>query len=211
MNNPYQDPRLQHAASRAMADAMQNRQQNVMAGPQTFIGHIDFPELEHYGYDHHEQTSELAKRVFASLPMFTAGTTQEQQFNLEVVRLSALMHDLGRKTPWTKHDPEHGVLSASIAEDLLKKDPKFTSDPSMRDRLIKEVPRIIAAHDLGGEQPRDPRAQALWDADSYEIYRFEVGNIKHMKGPVRERMSRLCTEWARVADNQRKWRVFRGW
>jgi len=198
-------------AGQVMSDALANKQQNMMAGTPTLLGHIDFPELEHHGYDHAQQTSDCALRIFASLPLYSEGPSWEQKLNLETVRLAGMMHDLGRHEDWPRKDPRHNERSAAIAEKLIRDDPKFAPDPAMREKLAGSVPRIILEHDLNGAPPQDPRAQALWDADSYEIFRFDVGEIKHLRGPAKERMGRLCTEWAKKIENQRRWRVYRGW
>lgn len=201
----------QNVGRHAMGQALNNSQQNVMAGTPTLLYHIDFPDVEHYGHDHAQQTSDCAMRIFASLPLFSEGPTWQQKLRLETVRLTGLLHDIGRLAPWTESDPGHGQRSAAMAEKLIRDDPKFVPDPDLRDKLMHDVPRIISKHDLKGAHPTNPCAQALWDADSYEILRFEVGQLAHLRGPVKKRMSRLITPWACEIENQRRWRVYRGW
>lgn len=151
-----------------------------------------------FGYDHARHTSRLAVHIAEGLGLVGR--------DLQIVKAAGLFHDIVRQGPWQQPDPGHAQRCAIAAEEFMRKDPEWWSQ---RD-LHEEICRLIAQHDLNGTPPQDPKAQALWDADSYEAARLspktrEGGEI------MKRRLETLCTDWARIPEHQRRWRDTRGW
>lgn len=151
-----------------------------------------------FGYDHARQTSKLAVHIAEGL-----GLTGR---DLKIVQAAGLFHDIAREGPWQQPDPGHALRCANVAEDLMRKDPEWWSQKD----LHQEICTLIAQHNLDGEIPTDPRAQALWDADSYEAARF-APNTREGLEILKKRLERLSTQWAKLAEHQRRWRDNRGW
>lgn len=174
---------------------------------------IPWPEVEHYGAVHARETAELATQIYRRLPshMIKTDNPHLAKREDEVIKYAAMYHDIGRTQPWRKEDPHHARRSAEIAEGLLKNEPNLDADPALREYLLAEVPRIITAHDLSApELPTDPRAVALWDADSLEACRFAPGTRVCLE-LMKKRYERLCSPWAKDRDLQSGWRKMRGW
>lgn len=155
-------------------------------------------KAEPFGYDHARQTSRLAVHIAESL-----GLTGR---DLQVVKAAGLFHDIVREGPWQQPDPGHNMRCAIAAEEAMRNDPEWWAQKD----LHEEICRVIAQHSLDGPQPSDPRAQALWDADSYEAARF-APNTREGLEILKKRLDRLCTPWAQLAEHQRRWRDNRGW
>jgi hypothetical protein len=163
----------------------------------------DFPfsEVEHFGYNHGQETSVLAHYVGEALGLSKA--------SLETVKLVALLHDIAREGDWHTPDPNHQRRSADKAVAFLK----GQSELWHKQDMIGEVGRLIANLDLSAaELPVDPHLQALWDADSYEAARFSPGTSEGLKiFRKRTTSERLCTAWAKDPEHKRTWLAYRGW
>lgn len=153
---------------------------------------------EPFGYEHARQTSKLAVHIAEGL-----GLTGR---DLQIVKAAGLFHDIVRQGPWQQPDPGHAMRCAVAAEEFMRKDPEWWAQKD----LHQEICKLIAQHDLEGKTPTDPRAQALWDADSYEAARFSP-NTKEGLEILKKRLESLCTQWAKLPDHQRRWRDSRGW
>jgi hypothetical protein len=187
-------------AEKLIARAEANRQRTGTL-PGLDLRDVAWSTVEHYGYPHGQEVSMLAHYVGEQL-----GLNKE---TLERVKLAGLLHDLGRETPWQVADPNHRQRSADLAEKFLRSQ----SEVWHQQALIEETCWIIANHDLSAKElPTDPRLQALWDADSYDAARFSPGTVEGLK-VFRERTKtdRLCTAWAKEANNKRVWLNHRGW
>jgi hypothetical protein len=211
MTNIYDDPRLKNAAARAMRDARENAIEHEVQQAPTFVGAVEWPTVPYYGFDHARETSELALQVYYRIPIHADLTPFESKVNELSVKYAGLYHDLGRTAPWNHKDPGHAQASASLAEEYLKTDNDLSRDDALREAVIRETCRLIANHSLDAPSlPTDPRAMALWDADSLEAARIEPGTHEGLR-LLKHRYERLCTEWVKNKNLQSKLRQMRGW
>lgn len=178
------------------AAQMNNQRVGDIAGASS-LENITWGE-DPFGYDHARQTSRLAVHIAEGL-----GVTGR---DLQIVKAAGLFHDIVRQGPWQQPDPGHAMRCAVAAEEFMCKDPEWWSQKD----LHQDICKIIAQHNLEGEMPTDPRAQALWDADSYEAARF-APNTREGLEILKKRLDNLCTQWAKLAEHQRRWRDNRGW
>lgn len=167
----------------------------------TDLRDVPFSEVEHYGHSHCQETSQLAYYIGQYLDL--------NDYDLSLVKLAALLHDLGRETPWYIDDPNHNQRSSELAVRWLKGQDQHWH----RQDFIHEVGALIANHSLSAKElPKDPRLQALWDAESYESARFAPGEAEGLKiFRARTNNERLCTNWAKETENKRTWLSHRGW
>ncbi len=204
MKTPAQIALEQHAyQTERMAGLGQQNQDRAVALPGVDLRDIPFSSVPFFGYDHSQETSQLSHYIGDWLGLDTPA--------LQAVKTAALLHDIGRTLPWDSRglpEPGHHVHSANLAVTFLKSQ----NETWAKQGLIEEVGWLIANHalTLEGELPRDKRLQALWDADSFEAARLGVGTSAGMK-LFRTRMARLCTDWAKEKQNQKKWLTHRGW
>jgi len=163
------------------------------------LRNVAWPTVDHYGYQHGNETSQLAWHIARGLDV--GGE------DLEAVKIAALLHDIGREQPWQAADPYHGRRSAELAGKLLRGSDEFRS----RHSIVEKVEELIGRHSLHTTQlPDDPRLRAMWDADSYESARFAPNTVEGLK-LFQSRTSTLCTPWARERQNKKTWLHYRGW
>jgi HD superfamily phosphodiesterase len=175
--------------------------QRVSTLPGLDLRDVPWSNTPHFGYDHGQETSVLAHYIGESLGL--------SKSSLEIVKLAGLLHDIAREGDWHKPDPGHQMRSAEKAVAFLRSQ----SEVWHQQELIENVARLIANLDLSSnEKPVDPHLQALWDADSYESARLAPGEAAGLK-VFRQRTAadRLCTPWARDAENKKVWLRYRGW
>lgn len=152
-----------------------------------------------FDYDHALQTSILAERIGQSL-----GLDGDE---LQACRAAGMFHDLGRNVEgkkngkvsnwWEKHS-DHHLRSAELADVVLLDDVNFDALGDIRSRVC----RVIGQHNIFGPAPSDPIARALYDADILEAARLVRDDIRFNIAVIRDRYSRLCTEWARNPEVQ---------
>lgn len=164
------------------------------------LDRVPFSETPFYSYrEHCEGVGRLALVLGQTLGL--------KDRDLRIVRYAGILHDLGRSQPWQRSDPDHGQLSARLADEALRRDPQYGADSAFRD----EVCRLIAGHNLSAaDLPKDPKAMALWDADALDSARFSP-NTRDGIVVFKERTTRLCTVDARAEDVQLRWRKYRKW
>lgn len=198
--NPDQIIQRELQAQRMLNLAEQNKQRST-ALEGTDLRDVPFSEVEHYGHRHCQETSQLSYYIGQYLNL--------SEHDLSIIKLAALLHDLGRETPWYMDDPNHNQRSAELAVRWLRGQDEHWH----RQDFIEEVGFIIANHSLASKElPSDPRLQALWDAEAYESARFAPGEPEGLKiFRARTNNERLCTEWAKDTANKRVWLSHRGW
>lgn len=187
-------------AQKMLQLAEQNKQRTT-ALEGTDLRDIPFPNVEHYGHNHAQETSQLAYYIGQMLGLSDA--------DLTLVKTAALLHDLGRETPWMIEDPYHNVRSAELATRWLRGQEQHW----FRSEFIDEVGALISKHSLTSKTlPSDPRLQALWDAEAYEAARLAPGETEGLKiFRARTASDRLCSDWAKDVANKRTWLTHRGW
>lgn len=157
---------------------------------------VPWPE-EPYGFQHAQETAALAVHIAQTI----GGISPT---DLNALRFAGMFHDVCRARPWQEKDDGHSQRSADYLERFMQK----RNDPTS---LIERAVLLVARHDLSArELPRDPLAQALWDADSLEAARLSPGTPTGLR-ILRQRNARLCTAFARERDNQATWMRHRGW
>ncbi len=105
--------------------------------------------LYNYRLDHVEEVVNLAKYI-----------AKDTGANMEVIILSAWLHDLAKPGVKSISTKNHGVLSAELAADVLSRE---GVDPD----IIYQVSDVIQKHvGLTIKEPLEPiEAQVLWEAD----------------------------------------------
>ncbi len=118
--------------------------------------HLELHTNGLHGFSHWERVERLGE--------FISSTNDADQ---EVLKLFAYTHDLGRLNDGT--DPEHGLRSAKIVEDLYKR------------RIIKLTPEqyqklfyACANHMVTLAHSNDVTIQACWDADRLDLWRADI-------------------------------------
>lgn len=162
------------------------------------INILDVPwPAEPYGFQHAQETAALAVHIAQ-----TIGGISPNELN--ALRFAAMFHDVCRSLTWQKADDGHAQRSADYLERFMQRRNDATS-------LIERAVKLVARHDLSAkETPRDPLAQALWDADSLEAARLAPGTQAGVT-IFRTRAKRLCTAFAQSKDTQTTWMRHRGW
>lgn len=171
-------------------------------GPDEALAHfhldtVEWPSVEHYGYDHAQNVARLALVILAN-EYPELNVSREQR----VLWCAALFHDTGRTAPFGAEDPSHAQRSAALAEAYLRGDPLHGGDPDLRER----VGRLIARHH---EAPEEPLAKVLADADAIDSCRV-LPNTAAGLAYFRERTKTLHTQWP-TRERLRKYMVHRGW
>ncbi|MFB6088771.1 MAG: HD domain-containing protein [Candidatus Aenigmatarchaeota archaeon] len=83
---------------------------------------------------------------------------KEEGADLEVLRVGALMHDIGL----TENREKHGIIGANLAEDILK-------DLDYNREFIDHVTDVIRSHRFSNEyEPESIEAKILRDADELD-------------------------------------------
>lgn len=177
----------QERALRIAEAQAHNSQRTEIQG--TDISRVPWPEVEHFGWEHHNFTSQLVGYMLAA----------EKPRDLTIAKTAALYHDLGRARPW-QYVEYCAELSARLADTVMRAHPETAS---YRD----DVCRLIALH---GTTPEGPLAIALHDADLLEAARFAPGTPSGLQA-MKLAYARLLTPWARDVETQRRWREKRGW
>jgi putative nucleotidyltransferase with HDIG domain len=135
--------------------------------------------LYNYRLDHIEEVVELAKVIAA-----------DTDANLEVITLSAWLHDLAKPGVGGLPARHHGVVSAEMAKEIL------TAEKVDRE-IIDQVVDVIEKHvGLTIKEPLEPiEAQILWEADKIMKLGM-IGFIQGLLNGVRLFPGRNMTELA---------------
>ena len=106
-----------------------------------------------HGLDHIERVYHLCEKLGAA-----------EGANLEIVRAAALLHDSQGSAPDGSERPNHHLLSAEFASQVLK-------DEGWDDSRIQAVQHCIRAHRFrrNGEEPSTIEARVLFDADKLDV------------------------------------------
>ena len=106
-----------------------------------------------HGFDHIERVYHLCEKLGAA-----------EGANLEIVRAAALLHDSQGSAPDGSERPNHHLLSAEFASQVLK-------DEGWDDSRIQAVQHCIRAHRFrrNGEEPSTIEARVLFDADKLDV------------------------------------------
>ena len=106
-----------------------------------------------HGYDHIERVYRLAQKLAAA-----------ENADTEIVEAAALLHDAQGSAPDGSERPNHHILSAEFAQQLLE------SEGWARER-IEAVQHCIRAHRFrhNGEEPATMEAMVLFDADKLDV------------------------------------------
>ncbi len=89
----------------------------------------------------------------------------EKNVNLEVLKISALLHDIGGKKEILDKTGEinHAIVSAEIAERILK-------DLGYSEQKIEKIKHCISTHRFKGDaRPKTIEAKILSDADKLDV------------------------------------------
>lgn len=118
--------------------------------------------LYNYRFDHIEEVVALAKYLASDLDV-----------DMDVILLSAWLHDLAKPGVGGIPAQNHGVVSAKLAEDIL-------TEEGMALEVISKVSDVIRKHvGLILKEPLEPiEAQILWEADKI----LKLGMIGFVQG-----------------------------
>jgi len=106
-----------------------------------------------HGFDHIERVYHLCEKL-----------GEAEGANLEIVRAAALLHDSQGSAPDGSERPNHHLLSAEFAGQVLKNE-------GWADSHIQAVQHCIRAHRFrhNGEEPATIEARVLFDADKLDV------------------------------------------
>ena len=106
-----------------------------------------------HGFDHIERVYHLCEKIGES-----------EGASLEIVRAAALLHDSQGSAPDGSERPNHHLLSAEFAGQVLKNE-------GWVDSQIQAVQHCIRAHRFrhNGEEPATIEARVLFDADKLDV------------------------------------------
>jgi uncharacterized protein len=124
--------------------------------------------LYNYRFDHVQEVVELAKHL-------ATGT----EANMEVIVLSAWLHDLVKPGIGGIPAQHHGIASAELAEDILSKE-------GIDNEIIVQVCDAIRKHvGLTIREPLEPiESQILWEADKI-LKLGMIGLLQHLLNIIR--------------------------
>lgn len=163
---------------------------------------VDFPDLEHYGFEHGDKTAKLATVILSHI-----GGKSAKPENMRAVWVAGYFHDIGREEDWHTPDPDHALRSANILEHILRSDPSLWGDALLRETAC----RLVANHSKRPES-QNPLETALWDADCFEAARFAPGTREGLvRLKERTDLKNLCTAWAKDRARLKTYMEFRGW
>ena len=87
-----------------------------------------------------------------------------EKADLRVLKLAALLHDIGRGKENSNPNQDHAKIGAKIAEELLRK-------YKINEKIIEGVIHCIISHryrSRGNDRPKTKEAQILFDADKLD-------------------------------------------
>lgn len=163
---------------------------------------IDWPDVEHYGFDHHKSIAFISRHI-----SMTLGCKKRDQ---DILWIAAILHDIGRKKPFGMSDVGHDIISADMAHKFLKADPSYHGDIE----LIENVCKMIANHsDVKDENlTNDPKFLALLDADVFEVARISPKTTTGLRA-IKDtyKTDKMRTDFGRDRAAFRGWMKHRGW
>lgn len=162
------------------------------------LSSIPWPEVEHYGYEHHREVSQLAALIAQAFGL--------RGDDLFAVKQAAFLHDIGRRRTWQYPDPTCAIHSAHLAEQVLHREGVLPLSADVRALVC----RLVAKHNPDGKAPTDLRQLALHDADVLDAARF-APNTHEGQGAVDRAYARLGSPWCRAPRTQGIWQQHRGW
>jgi uncharacterized protein len=106
-----------------------------------------------HGFDHIERVYHLCEKL-----------GEAEDADLKIVRAAALLHDSQGSAPDGSERPNHHLLSADFAGQILKNE-------GWSDSTINAVQHCIRAHRFrhNGEEPSTIEARVLFDADKLDV------------------------------------------
>jgi uncharacterized protein len=106
-----------------------------------------------HGYDHIERVYRLSEKLAVA-----------ENANVEIVKAAALLHDAQGSAPNGSERPNHHILSAEFAKQILEGE-------GWEKEQIEAVQHCIRAHRFrhDGEEPATMEAMVLFDADKLDV------------------------------------------
>lgn len=106
-----------------------------------------------HGFDHIERVYRMARKL-----------ARAEKADLEIVEAAALLHDAQGSAPDGSERPNHHILSAEFAAQILKQE-------NWEEDRIKAVQHCIRAHRFrhNGDEPMTLEAKIIFDADKLDV------------------------------------------